>query len=119
MKERELKNKKNGMIVLILVIAVYAASAALVALHPGMGSFTAAGVIWCFAWILLLGLKVLKPQEALVLTLFGKYYGTIKGDGFFFVNPSAVQSILQPRPNSVRAVMSRPAPQVSLLQATP
>lgn len=87
MKERELKNKKNGMIVLILVIAVYVASAALVALHPGMGSFIAAGVIWCFAWILLLGLKVLKPQEALVLTLFGKYYGTIKGDGFFFVNP--------------------------------
>ena len=33
------------------------------------------------------GLKVLKPQEALVLTLFGKYVGTIKGDGFYFVNP--------------------------------
>lgn len=33
------------------------------------------------------GLKVLKPNEALVLTLFGKYYGTLKGEGFFFVNP--------------------------------
>ena len=33
------------------------------------------------------GLKVLKPQEALVLTLFGKYIGTLKSDGFFFVNP--------------------------------
>ena len=33
------------------------------------------------------GLKVLKPQEALVLTLFGKYIGTLKGEGFYFVNP--------------------------------
>jgi regulator of protease activity HflC (stomatin/prohibitin superfamily) len=33
------------------------------------------------------GLKILKPNEALVLTLFGKYYGTLKGAGFFFVNP--------------------------------
>ena len=37
--------------------------------------------------IALAGLKVLKPQEALVLTLFGKYVGTIKGEGFYWVNP--------------------------------
>ena len=37
--------------------------------------------------ILFMGLKVLKPNEALVLTLFGRYYGTLKGAGFFFVNP--------------------------------
>ena len=30
---------------------------------------------------------MLKPQEALVLTLFGTYYGTLRGPGFFFVNP--------------------------------
>jgi regulator of protease activity HflC (stomatin/prohibitin superfamily) len=48
----------------------------------------AVSVLWLmFGWILLLGLKVLKPNEALVLTLFGKYVGTLKGDGFFFVNP--------------------------------
>ncbi|NMC56998.1 MAG: SPFH domain-containing protein [Eubacteriaceae bacterium] len=37
--------------------------------------------------ILFIGLKVLKPNEAYVLTLFGKYYGTLKGPGFYFVNP--------------------------------
>lgn len=37
--------------------------------------------------ILFVGLKILKPNEALVLTLFGKYHGTLKGEGFFFVNP--------------------------------
>ena len=39
--------------------------------------------------ILFCGLKVLKPNEALVLTLFGKYYGTLEGPGFYFVNPFA------------------------------
>jgi len=37
--------------------------------------------------ILFCGLKVLKPNDALVLTLFGTYYGTLEGPGFFFVNP--------------------------------
>ena len=37
--------------------------------------------------IIFVGLKVLKPNEALVLTLFGRYYGTIKGEGFYWVNP--------------------------------
>ena len=37
--------------------------------------------------LLLCGLKVLKPQEALVLTLFGDYIGTLKGEGFYWINP--------------------------------
>jgi len=37
--------------------------------------------------ILYIGLKILKPNEALVLTLFGKYYGTLRGEGFYYVNP--------------------------------
>ncbi|MBP1736823.1 MAG: hypothetical protein H6Q60_704 [Oscillospiraceae bacterium] len=37
--------------------------------------------------ILFAGLKVLRPNEAYVLTLFGRYYGTLRGEGFFFVNP--------------------------------
>ena len=36
------------------------------------------------------GLKIIKPNEAMVFTLFGKYHGTLKGEGFFFVNPFAV-----------------------------
>ena len=49
------------------------------------------GIVWlCVGWIPVLGLKVLRPQEALVLTLFGKYIGTLKNDGFYFVNPFCV-----------------------------
>ncbi len=50
--------------------------------------FTAIGTVWItIGWFPFKGLIVLKPQEALVLTLFGKYHGTLKGDGFFWVNP--------------------------------
>ena len=41
----------------------------------------------CLGWLPWCGLKVLKPQEALVLTLFGNYIGTIKDAGFYYVNP--------------------------------
>jgi len=40
--------------------------------------------------ILYIGLKIIKPNEAMVLTLFGKYVGTIKKEGFYYVNPFCV-----------------------------
>ena len=40
-----------------------------------------------FGFIPFLGLKALKPQEAIVLSLFGEYIGTIREPGFYFVNP--------------------------------
>ena len=39
--------------------------------------------------ILFCGLRTLRPNEAYVLTLFGEYYGTLYGPGFFFINPFA------------------------------
>ena len=87
MKEIVLNGKKHGMLMLILVIALYLLLpiAAVATEAPLLIVIT--GLWACFGWILLLGLKVLKPQEALVLTLFGKYVGTLKGEGFYFVNP--------------------------------
>ncbi|OHD79562.1 MAG: hypothetical protein A3J97_15150 [Spirochaetes bacterium RIFOXYC1_FULL_54_7] len=35
------------------------------------------------------GLKILKPNEAMVLTLFGKYHGSLREAGFYFINPFA------------------------------
>ena len=46
------------------------------------------GILWvCLGWILFLGLKTVRPNEAVVLTLFGRYIGTVKQEGFYFVNP--------------------------------
>ena len=96
MKEMELKNKKHGMLVLVLdVLLLLVALAGTILGGMIMGEkadgnpvlFIVSMLVLCIGWIPLLGLRVLKPQEALVLTLFGKYIGTIKGDGFFAINP--------------------------------
>lgn len=93
MKEKTLEIGKNGMAVLLLSIALYLASIAAIVLGAknGQSVVLGAGVfVSCTTWILWPGLKILGPQEALVLTLFGKYTGTLKGPGFYFVNPFCV-----------------------------
>ena len=97
MEEKLLNNKKNGMGVLLVLIVAYVAAIGMIVFGaiqmdahrylPGVPVFVV-GMIWAsLGWIFFCGLKVLKPQEALVLTLFGKYIGTLKGEGFYFVNP--------------------------------
>ena len=90
MKEKILTTKKNGMFVLILSIALYIIAIPGIAISSAMELYpiTIFFVLYLLlGWILWCGLKILKPQEALVLTLFGKYVGTIKDAGFYFVNP--------------------------------
>ena len=90
MEEKVLSKKKNGMAALLGILVLYAA--AIVGIVFGARNeyvtvIIVSVIIAVVATILLAGLKVLKPQEALVLTLFGKYIGTLKEDGFYFVNP--------------------------------
>ncbi|MBE5956930.1 MAG: SPFH domain-containing protein [Lachnospiraceae bacterium] len=94
MNEIILSNKKNGMSMLFLTIALYLLGGVITVIggmivaDGGLPILLIIGIIWLFVgWIPFCGLKVLKPQEALVLTLFGKYIGTLKEDGFYFVNP--------------------------------
>jgi len=92
MKEILLNNKSNGMKMLILWAALYLFAFFGLVLGVGVSPFLfLLGMLWvCVGWVPFLGLKVLKPQEALVLTLFGKYIGTLKGEGFYWVNPFCV-----------------------------
>ena len=98
MQEHVLTGKKHGMAVLILTIGLIALSIVMMGLSaavgteddPSMPLLVGGIVLCCVAWIPLMGLKVLKPSEALVLTLFGTYIGTLKGEGFYFVNPFCV-----------------------------
>lgn len=93
--------KKNGMAALVGILLLFVVSVAgivfgsiLIAgnskalkLAAGIALLVAGIVLVLTAFVLCCGLKVLKPQEALVLTLFGRYVGTLKEDGFYFVNP--------------------------------
>ncbi len=96
MEEKIYAVKKNGLPVLLLTIMLYILAIAaigfggmLVEEGAGYGAvFLVFGIAWLLlGWIPWCGLKVLKPQEALVLTLFGKYRGTLREEGFYFVNP--------------------------------
>ena len=94
--EEKILNPKQGMPKLILFISLYAVSIILIILgsnmlsnYNKMGTIPLVlGILWIvFGFILFFGLKIVKPQEALVLTLFGNYTGTIKQPGFYYVHP--------------------------------
>ena len=96
MEEKILQTKKNGMVMLLLTLLGYVVFTVLFAyslilldtsLFPGILLMVLSILYWVAGIFLFCGLKVLKPQEALVLTLFGDYIGTLKGQGFYWVNP--------------------------------
>lgn len=94
-EEKELK-APSGWAVLFLTILLYAAALAAVIICAASsieGEFDGydvgmiIGIVWlCIGWFPFIGLRIIKPNEALVLTLFGKYIGTLKHEGFYFVN---------------------------------
>lgn len=86
--EEKVLNPISGWIALIC-IAVVVLTAPLAMFTVGGAFLLIAPLAALIALVFLAGLKIVNPNEALVLTLFGKYYGTIKKEGFFFVNPFA------------------------------
>lgn len=97
MTEKIYTTKKNGMAALLLtilalILGIVSIIAGAVLLEQesmvaGAILLVLGIIIMCIGWIPFCGLKVIKPQEALVLTLFGDYKGTIREAGFYFVNP--------------------------------
>ena len=92
MEEKILNNKKNGMLALLLFLCITLLG--IVGFIIGItmeGNGYLVGIpcllLAIVSGFMLCGLKVLRPQEALVLTLFGNYVGTLKGEGFYWVNP--------------------------------
>lgn len=93
MTEKLINSKPNGVLALILI--ELALVLGIFIFIMGVGSKNIFGIIIglllsLIAGLAHAGLKVVKPQEALVLTLFGNYTGTIKEPGFYFVNPFSV-----------------------------
>lgn len=117
-QHREIEAKStNGMLMFILNLVLYIAFVVLFIFalnYDGRGFgfdpkvlliIMSCAYLFVIGPILFMGLKILKPNEALVLTLFGKYYGTLKGAGFFFVNPF-VATVNMANPAATTAVLS-------------
>lgn len=95
MNERILK-AKPGMPMLILFILLYLGFIGLIVwgglLLDGGGSIGAlplvVGIVGIFVGLIpFFGFRIIKPQESLVLTLFGNYTGTLREPGFFWIHP--------------------------------
>lgn len=75
----------NGFVILGIMLLVILASLPLCLIAPFIVPFLVPVVIFMAK-----GFKILKPQEALALTIFGNYVGTLRGAGFHWVNPFAM-----------------------------
>ncbi len=91
--------KKNGIAVLLTIILLQVLSVVgivVLAIATDGGEINGAVfgigltifiVLITVTSIMYAGLKNIKPNEALVLTLFGSFYGAITEAGFYYVNP--------------------------------
>lgn len=94
--EKELR-PMSGMLMLFVTIlglfvsiALFIVAAVIIEAGFGLigGLLIVLGILGCIMFpILMCGLKTVRPNEARVLILFGKYHGTIKESGFYYVNP--------------------------------
>jgi len=96
MNEREMVYEEKrvkgapGMLVLLASLVLFAGSVAgfvLSGIYTFIPGFILCPIALVATFLLWGGLRIVKPNEALVLTLFGKYYGTLRGATFAFVNP--------------------------------
>ena len=86
MNEKSFK-PSSGYLMLILTILVFAFTVfGLIALRLPVFAF---GFLWLVA---LPGFFFVYPNSSRVLTLFGTYKGTVKTNGFYWVNPFFIKA---------------------------
>ncbi len=77
---------------LLLAVGIMVAGGVLietpeVSLAVSIALFAVGLVATAILSIMFAGLKTVRPNEAKIFTLFGKYHGTISRSGFFYINP--------------------------------
>lgn len=95
-EEKQVKAASGGIMLIVILLLQLLSLGAIIVSAIGENTvhrvsnvvFIVLGIIvFMMSFILYGGLKTLKPNEAAVYTLFGKYYGTIKEPGFYYLNP--------------------------------
>jgi regulator of protease activity HflC (stomatin/prohibitin superfamily) len=88
MNSEKIINPPSGYTAFVLFLALLAA----MVLSFTYEAVVIGAVITIVNFVLVLpGLAIVNPNESKVLTLFGNYVGTVKKDGFFWVNPFTVK----------------------------
>ncbi|MCU0333378.1 MAG: hypothetical protein MUC75_08525 [Ignavibacteriaceae bacterium] len=102
-------NKLNGFLMLflsiaLLVIAIYLLITGIRTDEPQ--------ILWIFIPMLIVfflmtsGFMVVQPNDSRVLVLFGRYSGTVRDSGFWWVNPFTVRKNWWVNPFTVRKKVS-------------
>jgi regulator of protease activity HflC (stomatin/prohibitin superfamily) len=91
--ERDLKSISAWVMIAVMIGAGLLALVllALAAEDGDPVSFVVAGVIGLVGFISLNGFVIVQPNQAKVATFFGRYIGTLRQDGFHWVNPLAIR----------------------------
>jgi len=99
--EKELEGG-NGFVALALILLLFLLSTAgfVFGIIILSALLITLGIIgWIIGFFLIPGLKIVRPNEAKVFTIFGAYYGTISQSGFFFINPFSVAFSPEQKPS--------------------
>jgi regulator of protease activity HflC (stomatin/prohibitin superfamily) len=90
--EKEKNVLLSGYLSILIIIILICVSIALMAnANENPAPMILAGILILAVILLAKGLVVINPNESMVLVLFGDYKGTVKKNGFFFVNPFFVR----------------------------
>ena len=88
MNTEKILNPPSGYLTLVVFLLLLGATGFFIVNQ----NFITAVIIGLLDFILVLpGLIIVNPNESKVLILFGKYVGTVKQDGFFWVNPLTIK----------------------------
>ena len=87
-QHEKLTKPMSGYVMLAIVLVMVAFFAyTVIALNYLIWLVIVAAAVLLLAFALMPGFLVVNPNESSVLVLFGEYKGTVKANGFFWVNP--------------------------------
>jgi len=86
-KEKECSTSSGYLSILIFIALMAAGVSGMILFNQQVAGIILSIIFLVTAIFTILGLVVVNPNESSVLVLFGEYKGTIKKNGFFWVNP--------------------------------
>src|ERR1700694_5959736 len=96
----------SGFAILILCLALLATAAYFFfnAATRELTEFDVYGIITMIIFVFFIkGLIIVNPNQARVLTFFGKYVGTVKANGLLWVNPFYISSRISLRSENMES----------------
>ncbi|GAB2690618.1 SPFH domain-containing protein [Mucilaginibacter koreensis] len=98
MENEKLINPPSGFLCLLLFFVLIGVS-----IFAGLAGYAPVAVVVGIIDLVFIlpGLIIVNPNESKVLTLFGKYTGTVKKDGFYWVNPFTTKAKVSLRANNL------------------